>query len=58
MQQRFEDAELSYGQALPFELYAEPGLKRVRSTREINKSVERAPCFRRTFEVSWQSPLT
>ena len=58
MQQRFEDAELPHGQTLPFELNAEPGLKRIRGTREIDESTQRALCFRRSFEVSWQSRLT
>ena len=58
MQQRFQDAELPHGQTLPFELNAEPGLKRIRSTREIDESVESALCFRRSLEVSWQSLLT
>ena len=58
MQQCFEDAELSHGQALPFELHAEPGLKRIRSAREIDKSIQGALCFRRSFEMSWQSRLT
>jgi hypothetical protein len=58
VQQRFEHAELPNGQALPFELHAQSGLQRVRSTREIDKSAERALCFRRSFEVGWQSRLT
>lgn len=58
MQQRFQDAELPHGQTLPFELNAEPGLKRIRGTREIDESTQRALCFRRSFEVSWQSRLT
>jgi hypothetical protein len=33
-------------------------LKRVRGTREIDESVERALRFRGSLEVSWQSRLT